>query len=154
VTPELALQARASPSTAIEHAAFFSSLSADERKSVASVAKMLEFPSERDIYTLGEKADYCYVLVRGMVRFNLRLGNRTAAAGEILRQGDLFGWAALIRTAQRRIATASCVTPCAIVAIEGDALLRLMDLDHSLGYAIMSRVSLLITSTITALVTG
>lgn len=139
---------------AIEHAAFFSSLSADERKSVASVAKMVEFPSERDIYTLGERADYCYVLVRGMVRFNLRLGNRTAAAGEILRQGDLFGWAALIRTAQRRIATASCATPCVIVAIEGDALLRLMDQDHSLGYAIMSRVSLLITSTITALVTG
>ena len=115
---------------------------------------MVEFPSERDIYTLGERADYCYVLVRGMVRFNLRLGNRTAAAGEILRQGDLFGWAALIRTAQRRIATASCATPCVIVAIEGDALLRLMDQDHSLGYAIMSRVSLLITSTITALVTG
>ena len=94
------------------------------------------------------------MLVRGIVRFNLALGNRTASAGEIIRTGEFFGWAALIRSAQSRIATASCMTSCSVVAIEGEALLNRMDRDHSLGYAIMSRVSLLIASTITALVTG
>lgn len=146
--------AGSSPSEVIEQASFFSSLTALQRSRVAGIAKALEFPSRADIYKLGDKAEYCYVLVRGMVRFNLALGNRTASAGEIIRRGELFGWAALIRTAQRRIATASCVTKCGVVAIEGDALLSLMDADHSIGYAIMSRVSLLITSTITAFVTG
>jgi CRP-like cAMP-binding protein len=143
-----------SPFEVIEQASFFSSLTTSQRRRVASVAKAVEFASRKDIYNLGDEAQCCYVLVRGVVRFNLALGNRTAAAGEIIRSGELFGWAAMIRTAQRRIATASCVTDCSVVAIEGNALLRLMDDDHSLGYAIMSRVSLLITSTITALVTG
>jgi toluene monooxygenase system ferredoxin subunit len=154
VTSEISTLDRASASEAIAQAAFFSSLGEAGRRKVASVANLVEFPSGKDIYALGEKAEYCYVLVGGIVRFNLRLGDRTAAAGEIIRRGELFGWAALIKTAQRRIATASCVTPCALVTIEGDALLALMDQDHSLGYAIMTRVSQLITSTITALVTG
>lgn len=146
--------AGSSPLEVVEHASFFSALTTRQRERVASVAKTVEFPGRSDIYKLGDRAEFCYVLVRGMVRFNLALGNRTASAGEMIRSGDLFGWAALIRSAQRRIATASCVTPCTIVAIEGDALLDLMDGDHSLGYAIMSQVSLLVTSTIAALVTG
>ena len=67
------------------------------------------FRRETDIYTLGDAANHCYVLVRGMVRFALPLGKRTAAVGEIIRSGELFGWAALIRGAQRRMGTASCV---------------------------------------------
>ncbi len=49
---------------------------------------------------------------------------------------------------------ASCVTNCAIVEIDGAALLRLMDEDHSLGYAIMRQVTLLVTGTLTALASG
>jgi toluene monooxygenase system ferredoxin subunit len=138
----------------IEQASFFSALTPGQLKRVASVGKYVGFQSRKDIYRIGDEAQSCYVLVRGSVRFNLALGTRTAAAGEIIRGGELFGWAALIRTAQRRIATASCVTNCDVVAIDGNSLLDLMDEDNSLGYAIMSRVSLLITSTITALVTG
>lgn len=151
---ESATLAGASTLAAIATASFFSSLTEAQRRSVASVARLLEFPSGSNIYKLGEQAECCYVLVRGIVRFNLALGNRTASAGEIIRTGEFFGWAALIRSAQSRIATASCMTSCSVVAIEGEALLNRMDRDHSLGYAIMSRVSLLIASTITALVTG
>ncbi len=143
-----------SPLEVIEQAGFFSSLTPGQRGRIATIAKALEFPTRRDIYKLGDSAEFCYVLVRGMVRFNLPVGNRTAAAGEIIRSGELFGWAALIRSAQRRMGTASCVTDCGVIAIDGNALLQQMDLDHSLGYAIMNRVCLLTTSTITALVTG
>ena len=142
------------PLEVIEQSGFFSSLAPEQRENVASVAKFQEFPARSDIYRLGDTAVFSYVLVRGVVRFNLPIGNRTAAAGEIIRRGEFFGWAALVRGVQRRMGTASCVTACGVIAIDGEALLRFMDRDHSLGYAVMSGVSLLTASTITALVTG
>jgi len=138
----------------IGQARFFSSLTRAQRARVASFAKTREYAGRSDIYRLGDPAVSCYVLVRGMVRFTVPLGNRSATAGEIFRSGELFGWAALIRSKQHRMGTASCVSDCSVVEVDGDALLGLMDQDHSLGYALMSRVTLLMTSTITAIVTG
>jgi CRP-like cAMP-binding protein len=89
-----------------------------------------------------------------MVRFNLSLGKRTASVGEIIGSGEFFGWAALIPGGQRRVGAAACVTDCVLVEIEGAPLLRLMDEDHSLGYAVMTQVTLLVTSTLTALASG
>ena len=143
-----------SPAEVIDDAPFFAMLSPAQRAGVARLAKTLEFASGRDLYRVGEKADCCYILAHGAVRFNLALGERTASAGHAIRRGELFGWAALIRDVQTRIATATCLSSCAVVAIPGDALLDHMDADHSLGYAIMTRLTLLLAGTITALVTG
>lgn len=143
-----------SPLDAIGRARFFASLSKGQRELVASTASLREYPAATDLYTIGDMARCCYVLVRGMVRFNLPLGQRTASVGEIIGSGEFFGWAALIPGGQRRVGMASCVTECAIVEIDGAALLRLMDENHSLGYAIMRQVTLLVTSTLTALASG
>ncbi len=143
-----------SPLDAIGQARFFAPLSARQRDQVASTAQLREFPAHTDLYTIGDVARCCYVLVRGMVRFNLPLGKRTASVGEVIGRGEFFGWASLIPGGQRRVGMASCVTDCAIVEIDGAALLRLMDEDHSLGYAIMRQVTLLVTSTLTALASG
>jgi len=143
-----------SPLEAIGQARFFSPLSPSQRQQVASTARLREFPAHADLYTIGDTARCCYVLVRGMVRFNLPLGKRTASIGEMIGSGEFFGWAALIPGGQRRVGAASCATGCVLVEIDGGALLRLMDEDHSLGYAIMRQVTLLVTSTLTALASG
>ncbi len=89
-----------------------------------------------------------------MVRFTIGWGAREASAGEILRRGELFGWAALVEGAQRRIATSSCVTPCVALAIDGNGCLALMDRDNSMGYRVMKQLNLLITSTLTSFAAG
>ena len=143
-----------SPLEAIGQARFFSPLSRRQREQVASTARAREFPAHARLYTIGDEARCCYVLVSGMVRFDLPLGQRTASVGEMIGRGEFFGWAALIPGGQRRVGAASCVTECALVEIDGAALLRLMDDDHSLGYAIMRQVTLLVTGTLTALASG
>jgi CRP-like cAMP-binding protein len=143
-----------SPLHAIGQARFFSPLSSKQREQVASTARLREVAAHTDLYTIGDAARCCYVLVRGMVQFNLPLGKRTASIGEMIGSGEFFGWAALIPGGQRRVGAASCATDCVLVEIEGAPLLRLMDRDHSLGYAIMTQVTLLVTSTLTALASG
>ena len=138
----------------LAQADFFSRLTPEQLEKIATVSSVHEYPVASQIYSLDASAQYFYVLVEGMVRFNLTLGSRQASAGEILRRGAVFGWAALIENAQRRIATASCMTRCVVLAIDGNRLLALMEQDHSLGYCIMKQLNILITGKMAAFAAG
>ena len=138
----------------LEQARFFSGLTADQRARIAAVASMRSFPKDTRIYTIGDEVDNFYVLGEGTVRFTLGLGKRETSAGDIIRRGDIFGWAALVEGHQRRIATAYCLTACQVVAIGGDALLTLMDSDAAIGYALMKKLAALLTSELTSFAAG
>lgn len=138
----------------LRQARFFASLVPAQLERLAALARVERFPQDTRIYMLGDSADDFYVLANGMVRFTLGLGKRETSAGEIIRRGDVFGWAALVAGAQKRIATAFCLTPCEVIALDGNELRALMDSDHSLGYAIMTQCSVLLTSELTSFAAG
>ena len=146
--------APASGLAVLRQARFFAGLAPPQLQRIAALARVERFPRGTRIYNLGDSADDFYVLADGMVRFTLGLGKRETSAGEIIRRGDVFGWAALIASAQKRIATAFCLTSCGVIALNGNELLALMDGDHSLGYAIMKQLSVLLTSELTSFAAG
>jgi CRP-like cAMP-binding protein len=141
-------------SVVLGQARFFSGLDAPQLERVAALGQVLSFPQDTRIYTIGDAIDNFYVLADGMVRFTLGLGKRDTSAGDIIRRGDVFGWAPLVEGYARRIATAYCLTPCTVVALEGGALVALMESDHDLGYAIMKRLAVLLTSELTTFAAG
>ena len=141
-------------SSVLAQAHFFSSLTEAQRARVAALGHALSFPQDTRIYTVGDAVDNFYVLADGMVRFTLGLGKRDTAAGDIIRRGDVFGWAPLVEGYSRRIATAYCLTPCTVIALGGAELLQLMEGDQSLGYAIMKRLAVLLTSELTTFAAG
>ncbi len=103
---------------------------------------------------MGDAVDHFYVLADGMVRFTLGLGKRDTAAGDIIRRGDVFGWAPLVEGHTRRIATAYCLTACSVLAIDGAELIALMEADLGLGYALMKKLAVLLTSELVAFAAG
>jgi CRP-like cAMP-binding protein len=133
---------------------FFRELTAEQVAQVSQLGRIEEYSRDSLIYNLGEPAEDFYVLVDGMVRFTIGLGNRQARAGQILKRGEVFGWAALVENAQKRIASALAITPCTLIAINGDQLLILLNQDHSLGYRIMKQLNVLITGNLTAFASG
>ena len=135
-------------------ARFFAGLSAAHLGRVAALGRMRSFPQDTRIYTIGDAVDYFYVLAEGMVRFTLGLGKRETTAGDIIRRGDVFGWAPLVEGHTRRIATAYCLTACSVVAIDGSELVALMDAELSLGYAVMKKLAVLLTSELTSFAAG
>jgi toluene monooxygenase system ferredoxin subunit len=135
-------------------ARFFTGLSAAQLGRVAALGRMRTFPQDTRIYTIGDAVDYFYVLAEGMVRFTLGLGKRDTTAGDIIRRGDVFGWAPLVEGHTRRIATAYCLTACSVVAIDGGALVALMDAELGLGYALMKKLAVLLTSELTSFAAG
>jgi len=135
-------------------ARFFAGLSAAQLGRVAALGRMRSFPQDTRIYTIGDAVDYFYVLAEGMVRFTLGLGKRDTTAGDIIRRGDVFGWAPLVEGHTRRIATAYCLTACSVVAINGSELVALMDAELGLGYALMKKLAVLLTSELTSFAAG
>lgn len=133
---------------------FFGDLTPQQLERVCHLLRIEEYPQDSCIYDLGEPATDFYVLVDGIVRFTIGLGNRQTHAGQVLKRGEVFGWAALVESAQKRIATALAITPCTVIAINGAQLLILMDQDHSLGYRIMKQLNVLITGNLTAFASG
>jgi toluene monooxygenase system ferredoxin subunit len=135
-------------------ARFFAGLPAAHLERVAALGRMRSFPQDTRIYTIGDAVDYFYVLAEGMVRFTLGLGKRDTTAGDIIRRGDVFGWAPLVEGHTRRIATAYCLTACSVVAIDGSQLVALMDAELGLGYAVMKKLAVLLTSELTSFAAG
>lgn len=133
---------------------FFSGLSKEQLMLVSSASRIEECAEGYQIYKIGETAKTLYVLIDGMVRFAIGHGKREASAGDILRHGQVFGWSALTPTCNVRIATASCLSPCNVLAVDGDSLLYLMEQDHTLGYRLMSQLNILITGTLTSFAGG
>lgn len=130
-------------------AAFFRDLTESQRKAVFALSEMQECDAGEHLYRIGEPAARFYVLVRGIVRLTIGLDQRVASAGDILQRGQVFGWAALTPSANRRIASAVCVTPASVLTIDGAGLVALMDRDHTLGYHLLRRLILLVTGTLT-----
>jgi len=138
----------------LEQARFFSGLTRAQLGRVAALGRMRSFPQDTRIYTVGDAVDDFYVLADGMVRFTLGLGKRETSAGEIIRRGEVFGWAPLVEGHAQRIATAYCLTACEVVAIDGAALVALMSGDVALGYALMKKLAVLLTSELVAFAAG
>jgi toluene monooxygenase system ferredoxin subunit len=135
-------------------ARFFGGLGAGQLDRVAALGSVRSYPQDTRIYMIGDEVDDFYVLAEGMVRFTLGLGKRETSAGEIIRRGDVFGWAALVDGYTRRIATAYCLTPCTVIALAGQKLHELMESDPSLGYAMMKKLAVLLTSELTTFAAG
>ena len=133
---------------------FFCGLSEAQLQRAAQTGEIQAFERGRSVYCIGDPARALYVLVEGSVRLAIGMGNRHTSAGDILRRGDVFGWAALTPNSSRRIATASCLTDCTFLAIDGEKLRALMERDHTLGYRLMTHLVWLITGTLTAFAAG
>lgn len=133
---------------------FFARLEPAQLQRLAELGRVVDFPRDTRIYTIGDEVDDFYMLAEGTVRFTLGLGKRETAAGDIIRRGEVFGWAALVEGYSRRIATAYCLTACQVIALDGARLRAFMEDDPQAGYTIMKQLAVLLTSELTAFAAG
>ena len=152
--PASTLPSTPSAADVLRSTGFFRDLTRAQLDRIALLGRVETYAQDAPIYTLGQPAEDFYVLVDGMVRFTLGHGVRSTHAGQVLKRGEVFGWAALVESAQKRIATALAITPCTVLALNGEQLTIMMDEDHSLGYRLMRQLNELITGNLTAFAAG
>lgn len=87
-----------------------------------------------------------YVVKRGQVRIDLRLtSDSDCATVHRLREGQILGELALVDR-RARSATATCDTPCEIVALNCDGLLGLFERNRDIGYVVIRNLAEIIAT--------
>ena len=123
-SPPLTYQTHAAetPCGLLSQTNFFGRLTPTQLDRVAALSSVQDCEAGQPVYRVGDPADKVYVLVHGTVRHAIGFGGRNANVGDILRRGELFGWAALTPPRNVRIATASCLAPCRFLQKTGVCL--------------------------------
>jgi CRP-like cAMP-binding protein len=112
---------------------------------IATLARPVAIDEGETLYAIGDPARSAYIVVSGRLRFTLGGDGRPEAQGSIIPPGDILGWAALLVDQPRRIATVVALEPCRLLAIEGKALLDLLEDDPRSGFLVMQRLAKMIT---------
>jgi len=150
----IGLTATAGRREVLKRTEFFSSLTDEQYARLAEISQPQLFRKSAPIYSKNDPPDAFFVLVEGVVRFSLHLGGASASAGEIIRRGDVFGWAALVEGSKSRLATAHSLTDARVLSIDGERLIELMEGDSTMGYLLMKRLNALISGDLNHFVAG
>jgi CRP-like cAMP-binding protein len=112
---------------------------------IAAIAEPLAVDEGDTLYSLGDPARSAYIVISGRLRFTLGGDGRPEASGSIIPPGDILGWAALLVDQPRRIATVMALESCRLLAIEGKALLQILEDEPRAGFLVMQRLAKMIT---------
>ncbi|BBP05195.1 hypothetical protein TPL01_10760 [Sulfuriferula plumbiphila] len=131
-------------SSALKAAQLFMDISDDTLQRLDQLACREEYESGSTLYNIGDPTDDLYILESGRVEFLIGRDG-TSPAGFVLRKGEVFGWAALLEHQPRRIAKATCLEKSALLRLNGEETLKVLESDPASGYLVMRKLSTLIT---------
>jgi ABC-type nitrate/sulfonate/bicarbonate transport system permease component len=120
-------------------------ISNDMLEKIAAEARRVSYKAGDLVYERGERADDVYVIVRGQVEHILGPG---AGATNLLRNleaGEVFGWAALLKSQPFRLAKATALSDTECLAIGTQTLLNILESEPETGNVVMSRFATMIT---------
>ncbi len=142
----------------------FSDLSSADLSAIAGECDLLEYSNNDVIFKYGETATAIYGVLEGEVALSLVFEDKVLKADidyeealqkrfevfekpivvETVSPGEIFGWSALVQP-HTSTATATCRAPVQVCAISGETLRRRFAENTALGFAIMNRLSELVS---------
>lgn len=113
--------------------------------SIGRLAKWTSYARGDVVYHRGDVADDIYVVASGSVQHSLRSDDSSDLLEKVMREGDVFGWAAVLEHQQTRLAGTVCLERTELVRIDGEALINLFKDTPAIGDVVMSRFATMIT---------
>jgi len=81
-----------------------------------------------------------YMLKRGKVLLEQKISDKVRVSVGSIKPGYSFGWSAMLGGEELYTLEAICVEECEVFSISKEAIKRLLDDDHSMGYYLMQRI--------------
>ena len=103
---------------------------------MAEVAALEEYAAGAVLFREGDPADNPRIVITGLVSLMINVPHKGEMVVNTVSDGELLGFSALLpRHRWRSTARVSQTTRC--LRFDGDALRKLMELDHELGYQLL-----------------
>ncbi len=98
------------------------------------------FGENEVVFDQGQSAEHFFMLKKGKILLKVDASENVTISLGSIKPGYSFGWSALFVEGAY---TSSAVTaePSELYQVQGEALLRLMEEDHGLGYRVMTGVT-------------
>ena len=127
----------------------FQMVSDEMLRDIAALARSRSYARGDMIYDWDDQADDIFIVSSGGVQHILKTegdGNRE----KVMRSGDVFGWAAVLEGARRRLAKTTCLERTELIRVNGQELMRLIGRSPVVGDVVMSRFATMITKEFSA----
>jgi len=122
----------------IAAAPMFAGLAPEHLALIAACASNERFDAGEYLFREGAPADRFFLIRTGAVSLEVDAPGRGALVIETLHQGDVAGWSWLFEPYRWEL-DARAREPVGVVAFDGLCLRGKCDVDHELGYQLMSR---------------
>jgi CRP-like cAMP-binding protein len=133
---------------AIGNISFFQDLTGPELAQIAALCRERTYATGELCQREGEASDDVHIILKGRAGTVVRIPNITYMNSEIiidvLHDGDIFGWSALIKSTPW--STLRALDPMTVLYISAKELLDLCENNYHIGYIIMKHLSSLIAS--------
>jgi CRP/FNR family transcriptional regulator, cyclic AMP receptor protein len=100
---------------------------------------LLDYPKQRVVFAQGDKADAVFYLRHGKVKLTVVSTQGKEAVVALLGEGEFFGEGCLVAQ-PLRMATATTLTPCAILRLEKAAMVRVLHAEPTFAERFISHL--------------
>lgn len=122
---------------------YFAAVGEESMKTIAMMADEVSVPRNTHMFSEGDPAQYLYVIQKGEVNIQYRLGNGELRTVDTLVDGDVLVWSALIEP-YRTTAIGTTTKDCQLVRIAASKLRDLCARDPQVGYQLTLAISRLL----------
>jgi CRP-like cAMP-binding protein len=120
----------------------FAGLSQTQLETLAGLAEAHSYAEGEALFREGEGASQLFLLMAGKVRIQVQLTSRPQIISItiISQPGSLVGWSGLVPP-NNYTATALCQAKSRLLALDGAALMRVLEADPAMGFIVMRRLT-------------
>lgn len=129
---------------ALQAIPWFHGLKTEHFYKLVDIAHLVRYEAGQSIFHEGDREDYLYVVIEGRVAIEITVPGRGRIRILTAEAMEEVGWSSVTPVVRQRTAGARAVLPSRLAAFDAEALRRMCDEDHDLGYFVMRRMANLV----------
>ena len=131
---------------AIQNIPWFIDLKPSQVDRLVGIAGFRNIAEGELLFREGDRENYMYIILNGQVSLESFVPSQGIHNIYTADPLDILGWSSMTPVVRQRTATGRALSPVKLLTFDSEALRRLCDEDHDLGFLIMKRLANVVAS--------